>query len=669
MSQIGVLIYGTGHIVLYVDDIRVEGRVPAEADYQAETKRRWQGFSERWQQQLGDWREQMTTVEQAFAALPEVTDVRLARVNTNMQKLLSAAEQQLAELEIKDYTSAGTAAALEKDLAVVSQFAPTFQMMTEAVEAGTPLITYSLKAMTNVHTLPDCFPHVPGTAGGKLSLAGCRDEYESATFAVYALESIDELMVESSDLTGPGGVIAAGAVEVSAVKCWYQAGRQIWEVEARTGRDTKQLVPELLLKDDALVRVDTEEEANYLRSTAEDGTTEYLLASGKDSANLAGVRPIDAATLQPLSIPSNTLKQFWVTVHVPEDAHAGRYTGSLRLSAPGITPAEVPLAVTVHPFDLAEPDMIFSIYYRGKLAADNQPTITSEYRSEQQYLTEMRDMRAHGVLYPTLYQPYHPELLPRVLELRQEAGLANDILFNLGRGSGNVTSEGALNSLKNDVIKWRELAAEFGYKDVYFYGVDEATGERLMAQRKAWEAVHQAGGKTFVAGYKGTFEAMGDLLDLLNWAGRPLAEEAEKWHSIGSKITSYGNPQVGVEEPETYRRNFGLLLWKTGYDGAADYAYQHGFSHVWNDFDSPSYRDHNFTYPTVNGIVGTIAWEGFREGVDDVRYIITLEKAIEKAGDTEQSRRAHKWLDGLDPAADLEEIRERAIWWIKRLIG
>ena len=25
-------------------------------------------------------------------------------------------------------------------------------------------------------------------------------------------------------------------------------------------------------------------------------------------------------------------------------------------------------------------------------------------------------------------------------------------------------------------------------------------------------------------------------------------------------------------------------------------------------------------YPTVDGMIDTIAWEGFREGVDDVRY-------------------------------------------------
>ena len=75
----------------------------------------------------------------------------------------------------------------------------------------------------------------------------------------------------------------------------------------------------------------------------------------------------------------------------------------------------------------------------------------------------------------------------------------------------------------------------------------------------------------------------------------------------------YANPQGGVESPETYRRNFGILLWKSGYDGAMNYAYQHAFSHIWNDFDHPGCRDHNFTYPVRNGIVSTKQWEGVQD--------------------------------------------------------
>ncbi|HAA49155.1 MAG TPA: hypothetical protein DCE43_05505, partial [Planctomycetaceae bacterium] len=45
---------------------------------------------------------------------------------------------------------------------------------------GRQPIVYRLNTITNVRVLPDCFPDVPGKAGGQLSLSACRGEYESA---------------------------------------------------------------------------------------------------------------------------------------------------------------------------------------------------------------------------------------------------------------------------------------------------------------------------------------------------------------------------------------------------------------------------------------------------------------------------------------------------------
>jgi hypothetical protein len=78
-----------------------------------------------------------------------------------------------------------------------------------------------------------------------------------------------------------------------------------------------------------------------------------------------------------------------------------------------------------------------------------------------------------------------------------------------------------------------------------------------------------------------------------------------------------------------YRKNFGFTLWNAGYDGAMDYAYQaevNDVGHIWNDFDNPEYRDLVFAYPATSGVIDTIQWEGFREGVDDSRYIATAIK-------------------------------------------
>ena len=109
--------------------------------------------------------------------------------------------------------------------------------------------------------------------------------------------------------------------------------------------------------------------------------------------------------------------------------------------------------------------------------------------------------------------------------------------------------------------------------------------------------------------------------------------KSAQWHSSGKRLFSYGNPQSGVENPDIYRKNYGVALWNAGYDGAMDFAYQYPYGDIWNDYDSQSthYRDHVFAYPTSNGVIDTIQWEGWREGVDDTRYVASL---IKKDGST-----------------------------------
>jgi len=58
-----------------------------------------------------------------------------------------------------------------------------------------------------------------------------------------------------------------------------------------------------------------------------------------------------------------------------------------------------------------------------------------------------------------------------------------------------------------------------------------------------------------------------------------------------------------------------------------NYAYQStdGNPDIWNDFTSlRGNRNMTFTYPTTNGVVDTLQWEGHREGVTDIRYASTL---------------------------------------------
>ncbi len=649
--------------VIYIDNVQFEGQVPEDEAYQKEFAQRWDDFEESWAIQVAEWRETLAEAREGMQEVPELPE-RVATAAESARNALDTAEAAIDEMAETGYAHPREVDELEANLRMARLAPQTIQHIAEALERDTMLATFTVPAMTNARILPT-ETVIPGEPGKPLEIAACAGEYESGSFVLAPLADVENVLVTPGDLTSDAGTIPADAVDVKHVKVWYQAGRGIRDL------DNKQLVPELLLNDPALVRVDTEEKHNYLRSTGPDGTQNYLLASDPDpeTNELAGVRPIDADTLQPIDLPTLRLQQYWVTINVPEDAAAGAYEGALTISSEGNPDVEVPVELTVNDFELADSPLTYSVYYRAKLHGSNEPTITSERRSEEQYLAEMRDCVAHGVPYPTIYQGYHEELLPRALELRDEAGIAKERLFSLGMSTGAPQDEAAIERLRENTRRWLAMAERFGYEDLYIYGIDEARDERLAAQRAAWKAVQDEGAHTFVACYYGTFEAMGDLLDVAVLAHRPDPEEAEKFHGVGSEVFTYAFPQVGPEEPETFRRNFGLVLWQANFDGAMDYAYQHGFDHVWNDFDSDRYRDHNFTYPTVNGVVDTVQWAGFREAVDDTRYMATLLNAIEACDDADAKAAAQEWVDELDPQRDLHEVRAEIVDHINAVLG
>ena len=563
------------------------------------------------------------------------------------------------------------------------------KILTVLKEGNKKLLTYIIEPITNMKIFPDAL-FIPGEdISNEVSIIACPGEYEPASFVIVSLDNIKDLRLIPTDLKSKDGkVISSSNLDLKVVKCWYQSGGGETAIPVNRGR--KVFTPELLLKDDSLVKVDTEKKENYLKLNYPEGEM-YLCISRKE--DLLGfpyqkgriyqptvdVVPIkDSQILLPLDIPAGTNKQFWITAHVPEDANPGIYTGEIKLSTSKEVLGCITLMLRVLPFRLSKPYYTSSIYYRGKLDPAGKGTIGCDLKNEKQFRAELENLFAHGVTNPFVYnQPFGEEgkELGKVLTIRNEIGMRGPLYYCYGISLGND------HGLKDRIKKILEFVKSYGISEVYFYGIDEATGEKLKAQRPAWEAVRQAGGKIFVADLDGNnFESMGDIQDICIHYPALSKKEAEKWHSVGHKIWSYGKPFGGVEEPETYRRNYGLLLWQNDYDGAANYVYQGGaaYGFIWNDFhDRRNTRHFNFTYPTVDGIIDTIQWEGYREAVDDVRYLTTLLKVIEKAKKSKNRKikksviLAEKYLKELKSAdlntRDLNVIRLEIIDYILKL--
>lgn len=522
-----------------------------------------------------------------------------------------------------------------------------------------------------------------GTEAEALQVRLSPDEYEPVAFAIRATNALEDIRIDIGDLaTEQGSSFAHGALEVKLVKAWYQAGSR---AVRRSGR--RHLMPELLVNDDGLIRVDRAGQHNFIR-IEQDGVSRYIRISGPEDAIPLDAYVRDAVRLQPFALERGERREVWVTVHASADTAPGVYGGFVSISATGLEPRRVPLTVEVLPIPLNSPQLRTSLYYRGELIPEGtfvrrngelrgEPTVRSRrWKSESQYRLELRDLIAHGVDHPTLYNYSWKDRqgIARALRIRKEEGISDDELFLQGIFIGNERTPGARQKMRNRVAGMLEFLEGKGVGSVFFYGIDEAKGEDILAQRESWRQARDLGAKVYTAIHPGSASLTGGDIDLAVVAYEPKIEEALHYHALGVRIYSYADPQVGVENPELYRRNYGLRLWKAGYDGSMTYAYQDGrkarHGDTWNDFDgSTKWRDGVFVYPLDEGIVRTVQWEGFREAVDDLRYLATLVNAIDALPPGGRQRSARVWLEGLDIDRPLGVVRAELVAKILELSG
>ncbi len=491
----------------------------------------------------------------------------------------------------------------------------------DLIDDETAFVLYQVKAISDQAILPDQ-DLADEDIGYRQSVRTALDEFEPVSFVVRAKRDIMDLMVQSEDLVGPTGTIAADALDIRVVKVWYQTGYGIGDLSH------KHLTPELLLKDDDLVRVDADD--NYVRV----GPDTYLVISDPDGIPGISRSPTneefpvrDSTDLQPIDIAADTNKQFWITVHVPENAAEGIYETRISFRDQSGLLGRMDLSVEVLPFTLPQPMVEVGLYYASRIS--DQGTISSGRRTEAQLRAELKDMYEHGCVNPTVYAQGGTEHLLQMLDLRQDAGMSNERLYYIDLSY--LGSSSPQQAHDRTVALLSDLAPA-GVSELYVYAPDEQDLDNPEMRAKI-AAVQDAGAMVFDAQRPSYATAMADALDLAIVSRVPDQALADLYHANGHRIGSYANPQVGEEMPGKYRRNFGLLLWQKGYDVSMDFAYDWSMNNIWNDFDHDRYRDHNFVYPTTDGVIDTIQWEGFREGVDDLRYLTLLLDLLEQRGE------------------------------------
>lgn len=178
-----------------------------------------------------------------------------------------------------------------------------------------------------------------------------------------------------------------------------------------------------------------------------------------------------------VAIDAGQSQQFWLTVHVPNDAQAGLYRGELRFEADGIVPLTLPLQLEVYPFQLAEARP--SLWVAG----DNWPLSAEAFA----------DSRAHGMnticlnpahtKVPGIYAeerfsfPGMSENVDAVIRLAQQQGLGRQ--HPIGLMMYQHLTRSAVAALEAAGIKNRDTEGGFDDRDDYWIFYEPTTPVEL----------------------------------------------------------------------------------------------------------------------------------------------------------------------------------------------
>ena len=550
-------------------------------------------------------------------------------------------------------------------------------LMPTVLSAG--VSWFAVDPMSETRFLPHAAPE-GGEKGGTVRMIAAKDEYEPASFVLTADEDLGKVAVTIGELkTDDGKVFPKEKLDLRMVKVWYQCGTAWWSYFGDPAH--QKLCPELLLHDEDLVKVDEKKEANYARITEKDGKVwfrwlnppgavdgriedaGYTGYPGFNSDSFLSMAPNfrDADVFTGVTLKKGVYKQLWLTANVGKGVAAGVYRGVIRVRAEERTASvrqqAIPFVLRVLDFELPEPctyldcNRRFFTRFRPYLSLHHIMGVNGNDRAlaGKQMVAILKNFAEHGLKLPSYLDRFSH------FEWGREAGL--DFTHPLYEaGDMTFTDKAAMRHharhLKADITKeigWHNPLLGWGDE----YGLKTLLGIRDMVK------IYEDEGFRFLCNSQAGYEAGSYMIDCWRPPYAPDRASFEKAFKVSRleevELGWYAVQHVGVENPAFCRRQYGFGPYRAGFTFDGNYAH-----HIqgWNDRTGDLFRPMMLIYGVNNGCLDTIAWEGFREGVDDIRYATLLQRLAHKLVRSEctEARYAAKKALGLLANADKDDM-------------
>ena len=476
-------------------------------------------------------------------------------------------------------------------------------------------------------------------------------EYENSTDTD---QSYHFSMSDASDKDNKSDV----AVELKHLLAWYKDGNAKKSIHHGRGRI---LVDELLVNDPEIINVDKHKKNNSIRFEIA-GKKKYLseetlekFPQGKDGRirmNADQYYIADSQVLLSRDLKAGEKKKLLMTFKVDDSAAPENKHLQLNITSTS-SDAQLPITLTIKPYKIVRPALEYSVFYRGLLDTLGN-TVSSERKTASQLSHEFKHIASASYVNPVIYQAVRPGRdFSTYMDYRQQYLPSNEKFYFTDSKIIKLVKSGNIGALDKSLRKIKKVLGDL---PAVFMIDDEPRGDQVTTRMEMHEVFGRYGFEVFVTGRVEDFS-----LKILAKTTYVLAYDLNKGaiakiREDEGTVFSYANPQVGVIDPASIRFNYGLNLLKNNFDGAMLYAYQDSRGSVWSDFDG-RYRDHMFSYPTSDGILNTVSWIAFHQGIMDAGYYQALQNSADQLASS-QCVNEQLFDEVTSLLADLSEIQK-----------
>ncbi len=347
-------------------------------------------------------------------------------------------------------------------------------------------------------------------------------------------------------------------------------------------------------------------------------------------------------------------QRFWLIFYAAADIPSGLYNGTISITT-GLGLVTIPLSIEVLPFPLVErPDKEYGFqqtYIFQEMTAQDL-TQAERQKINDNGLKYYQSFKEHGITTIFPHGPFvfrrqddsSPDLrdLKAALTAFQAAGFTGPFIYYTGHmlqnskpgwaGSSYGFDETRHPLLMKEIINYaRQNFTEMSSVDFYWMPGDEVHGNRggpnrIQISDKLLNAIWEVNEKTLIS-VKSQVEWPLDIKLVKEEWGSAQPLYGEPWHYPNTKTTV---PDI-VDDAEGIRKYFGLHLLNSPYMGIVPWTFQtseNAGGNPYTDLDADRRPEVMVAYPGMDGPMLTPEYEAVREGIDDGRYAFVLETRI-----------------------------------------